>query len=510
MSEYNTVTVILVKQVRGEYFFYLVKRGENLPVMPSSWTSVAGLITEKDEKLYVQIQTKYGELSEDLLNHLAVLRVLAERNLLPIEYFKSESTASDEVHQKLLEMDGALLNVLLHSMIPAGITSMTDGNNIFNVRFYLFISQTPRIFKKIKLIRDSSVYTSPEELFEAKSKWFSLSRIINKYEKLEGLFSPNLIHLLNILRKNEMNLSEAVRKRISVLEEQPYTNRHIFPYIWKFPTPSPLLPPYQTTNIYVVGNEYKYIIDPGANSSNDLRLLERFIEDNLENISGILLTNSNADHCNQALYLKEKYQFSISASKEAVEALKEDGFTIDTILKEGSRIHLGTYEPLGIEKWELETIELPGVSKCSIGFWDPRGMLVTGITLHQNLTSAPAIYSGSTIELVLSLQKLERFPANFAISSHGIIMSNVKKSIKENIRRMKANEHALVNLLKKGISKSEEFIEIISSEKTPERKRHTRNAVIANLEKLVDEGNVIKRGEDYFWKKKKIFFNTQK
>ena len=313
------------------------------------------------------------------------------------------------------------------------------------------------------------------------------------------------MNLLLIMKDSDLNISEAVRERTALLNKYSYINRRIFPYVWKFHTPSPLLPPYQTTNIYVIGNERKYIIDPGANSSSDLKRLEDFIEDNQENIKGILLTNSNADHCNQALYLKEKYQLSISASAETAEALKNDGFSIDIILKEGTKIHLGTYEPMGIKRWELESIELPGVSKCSIGFWDPRGLLITGIALHQNLTSAPDMYSGSSIELLDSLKKLKKYAAKFAVSGHGSIISNVKKSIKENMQRMKASEKVLINLLKKGISKSEELIELISSERIPARKRHTRSAVLSILEKLSKEGKVTRRGEDYFWNRKKLF-----
>ncbi len=503
MSEYNAITVILFKQVRGKYQFYLVKRGEDLPVMPSSWTSITGLVTDSDQEMCNYFQNKYGEICEDMLNHLVVIRLLFERNLLPVDISKSATLSEGEVYQNLNEMDPGLLNVFCHSMIPAGNSSMTDGQNIFNVKYYLFISQTPKIFKRIKLVKTSSVYTAPEELMEAKGKWFSIEKITKKYERLEGLFSPSLIHLIQILRSNKLNISEAIRERTTLLDKYSYINRHIFPFIWKFPTPSPLLPPYQTTNIYVVGNEHKYIVDPGANSSTDLKRLEDFIEDNRDEIEGILLTNSNADHCNQALYLKEKYQFSIGASEETAEVLKKDGFTIDNILHEGSRISLGTYEPMGIEKWEIETIELPGVSKCSIGFWDPRGLLITGIALHHNLTSAPAIYTGSYLDLAESLQKLNKYPAKFAISAHGIIMSNVKKSLSKNIKRMKASEQEIISLLKKEITKSEQLIEIISSERTPERKRHTRSAVIANLEKLADEGKVIKRGEDYFWKTKK-------
>ena len=139
MTEYSAITVILFKKLRGKYYFYLVKRGENLPIMPSSWTSIAGLITEKDHRICEQIQQKYGEMCENMLNHFVVVRLLLERNLLPMNFKNSYISSKDQVYNNIQNMDPALMNVLCHSMIPAGTTRMTDGQNFFNVKFVLLI-----------------------------------------------------------------------------------------------------------------------------------------------------------------------------------------------------------------------------------------------------------------------------------------------------------------------------------------------------------------------------------
>ena len=71
--------------------------------------------------------------------------------------------------------------------------------------------------------------------------------------------------------------------------------------ILKFETPAPTRAPFTLCNIYIVGNERQYIIDPGSAIVKAIVGLEKYIEENIDKIDGILLTNHMVDHCNQAL-----------------------------------------------------------------------------------------------------------------------------------------------------------------------------------------------------------------
>ncbi|MHA1954818.1 MAG: hypothetical protein ACW96U_12815, partial [Candidatus Heimdallarchaeaceae archaeon] len=85
MPEYNVVTVIFFRVKGGEYYFFLTKKGTNLPILPSSWSPIGSIISKKDEELYSSLQSKYGEIAPDMLKRLTALRQVFERNLFNTE-----------------------------------------------------------------------------------------------------------------------------------------------------------------------------------------------------------------------------------------------------------------------------------------------------------------------------------------------------------------------------------------------------------------------------------------
>jgi len=500
MVDYGAISVIVFKVKNNQPYFYLVKRGSELPVYPDTWTPIAGAITKNDQEVYKFLYDKLGNIIDDMSSRLAAVRFMLERNILsPFEEEQSAKSEQD-VYERMKNLNPDLLSVYLHSMVNAGFQRVDDGKNTFNTKHYIFISAGRSIFKRINLIKKSTIYSNPKCILETKSRWFSAKQINKFYKKPNKLFNSTLAFLTNLIDDKGMKLIDAAQKVTETLETAKSIDYQILPFIWKFMTPSLNLPPFQTTNIYVIGDETKYIIDPGANNASDIVNPLNFIENHINEIEGIILTSANADHCNQVFLLKERYDFPIYASSNVSEVMKKEGCVVNHILKEGDRIQLGTYKPSD-KDWFLEVIELPGNSLGCIGLFDSRGIVFTGSTLHKTLTSAPGPYPNSYDDLFRSIERLKKYPARFGLSGHGNIITDVNASISLNLKRMKWVEKAILKYLRGGFSRVDEIAEELVGKKLPLWKRTTRNTVKANLEKLVIQKKVIRRGEDYLLSK---------
>ena len=135
MPEYPVVTVIFFRIKDGKYYFYLTKKGPNLPIMPSSWTPVGSVITKKDRELHSLLQNKYGDIAPDMQKRVTALRVIFERNLFHTEKI-TDVDVEENVHDIISKIDQELLNVWFYSMIPSGFQQFRSGAHGFQLSLY--------------------------------------------------------------------------------------------------------------------------------------------------------------------------------------------------------------------------------------------------------------------------------------------------------------------------------------------------------------------------------------
>ena len=502
MPEYNTITVMFFRTKAGKYHFYLTKKGPDLPILPTSWSPIGGMVTPKDEELCSSLIEKYGDMAPDMLNRLTALRIVFERNLFNTEKI-IDIDVHENVHDLIIKIDPEILNVWFHSMVPCGYQKLQTGENNFHTNYFLFISPSDPTLRNMKLkrISDGHVYTNL--VLEEKAKWFKAAEIKKQYYNLNKLFSPSIATIVekitNEFKKpfdaaREMEQKRGISKRISF---------QIFPFTWRFSVPAPTLPPYNTTNIYVIGNEKRYIIDPGSAEFDALSDLILYIEKNIDKLEGILLTNHYPDHCNYAQYLKDTFDLPICASKETARILQKEGFNFNSILKEGTEIPIGSYPELDIDNWKLRVLEFPGSSKGSIGFWDSRGLLFSGISLHRDLTTSTASYDKSYADLLESFGKIKKLNPKFVLADHGRIIIDTKQTLSENLLQLKHIEKKLIENLKRGVTELELLVDIITPEDKLEWKTYFRQIIESGLNKLAYERKITKIGIDYMWNKRK-------
>ncbi len=195
MVDYGAISVIVFKVKNDQPYFYLVKRSSEIPIFPDTWTPIAGTTNKNDQEVYSFLYDKLGDIIGDMSSRLTAVRLMLERNLFsPFEEEQATKTKQD-VYERIKSLDPDLLSVYLHSMIPSGFEKIIDGENIFNVKQYIFISAGSSIFERTNLINESTIYINTRYKLEAKSRWFSAKQIQKFYEKSKKLFLPSFAFL---------------------------------------------------------------------------------------------------------------------------------------------------------------------------------------------------------------------------------------------------------------------------------------------------------------------------
>ncbi len=501
MKELRAVVVFVFRIDKGKYNFYLIRRGKNIPKFPSSWTPIASILTAKDEVLYNELHEKHGDISEHMRDKIVALRLLLERNLIIDPELNSSISASLDFRQQILEMDPTYLNVLFHSMVPCGFQRLLMDERTLYPNYYLFISPATGLRDSTRLSQYSEFLIGKNQTPEIQGKWFEPSKIINDYEKMKDVFDNATTTIMYKLHEEKKKLVDTARELEAKKSLITFKETGFLPYIWTFKTPAHTPKPFSESNIYIVGNQKRYIIDPGSTVKKNISPIIEYIEKNIDKMEGILLTNSYADHVNQALHFKDEYNLPIFASKKTAEDLVDDDFIFNSYLEDGTKMDLGSYTPLGLSKWELETVNLPGYTEGQIGFWDPRGVLFASSLFHKDMISSIAQYPGAYSDLIQSYNRISKFKVKYALTGHRDFITDLKSIISFNLLHFSKYEKTAIEQLKSGITSRDSIMQEIHSLAQFEWECLARNVADVILAKLCEEDKVSKRGEDYFWLK---------
>ena len=498
MSEYRTIAILVFRILRGRYHFYLVRRGINMPAFPKTWTPIGSVVTSQDFKVAEELEKKHGDISDNIADKVTALRLLLERDLIQDTELLSSVPLLTDVRQKILKMDPAYLMTFFSSMIPWGRYKVNVNEDILDSYYYLYIIPTSSILGRGKLSQYSEYMRSEDVVLEDRNWWFKSSKIVKKYAQVKSLFDPIVVNFISKFHNEKKKLVDVARELDKESMDASFFKLSLLPQILKFETPAPTRTPFNLCNIYVVGNEKQYIIDPGSTTSKAITVLEKYIEENLDKVEGILLTNHLVDHCNQLLSLKEKFDIPLFASEETAKELSEERLIFNSYLKEGMKIHLGTYYPLGIKKWELTVLEIPGYTKGQLAYYDPRGVLFSGSLLHKGIISTVGKYDEAYSDFLSSLKNISKLNLKYALSGHRDIISDVKGAINLNLKNLKKYEGFVIRLIHEGKLTLDELINAVFENSDLEWRDSAVNLVLMILSKLTNENRIQKRGEDYF------------
>ncbi|HDS44789.1 MAG TPA: MBL fold metallo-hydrolase [Methanomicrobia archaeon] len=186
-------------------------------------------------------------------------------------------------------------------------------------------------------------------------------------------------------------------------------------------------------NTFVISDERTILIDPGLGRYIGPRL-RALREDGIEpaDIDLIAVTHLHPDHCGATAELKE-----ITGAKIALHPLQVDYFEA---MDEGSQDYLGVgieqkfsadlllEERLSLGGLELEIIETPGHSPCSICFCAPaRKFLICGDLVFEQGVGRTDLPFGDTGALKASIDRIARLDTELLLPGHGAVLHGYER-----------------------------------------------------------------------------------
>lgn len=462
----------------------LITKERTVNFLPNFYGSFLTEIEERDREVHELLIQGQGEIVPDMLERITAFRLLYERG-----FFKKKKVRLDRKETfktGIQKIDPIYLNLILQSFFLCRKQITTHQGYEYLINYFILIQSPPynlgfltHFLKNHKLIK--------------------AQKLLKKYEKMELLVEPFIIELLKFKRENEVSFLEAVRAKKIVFTTNPIEQYEILPHVCRFNIVFPSFPNLHSTNCYVIGNNKKYVIDPGASNEKYLTYLLKYLDRHKRQLEGILISHEHSEHSNYAQFLKQRYNIPIFASKQAIKTL-EPGITVNGYLKDQQIINLGHYKHLKDKKWTLKIIEMKGHTNGSIGFYDNRRIMFPGDALLRELKGVVDPYRGSLDEYEKSLKKIHQYKPKFILPGHGDVITKISKEIRQDRNCIKKRKKLLVRCIKEGNSHPTEIDQQLKSYLDGEYKRLTRLIRHVYLQNLVENKEVHRRGENYYLK----------
>lgn len=165
-------------------------------------------------------------------------------------------------------------------------------------------------------------------------------------------------------------------------------------------------------NTYVVYNDHKnaFIIDPGNFSTEETRLLQKFIEENDLKIQNILLTHAHIDHVLGLQTVYNLYNVPVmlhETEKEILDRNPMDANRFGFFFKpfEGEIQFLKENEVLKLDEDEFKILHVPGHSPGHIAFHnEAQKFVVSGDVLFEGSIGRTDLYKGNHEQLLDSIR----------------------------------------------------------------------------------------------------------
>lgn len=165
-------------------------------------------------------------------------------------------------------------------------------------------------------------------------------------------------------------------------------------------------------NTYVVYNDHKnaFIIDPGNFSTEETRLLQKFIEENDLKIQNILLTHAHIDHVLGLQTVYNLYNVPVllhETEKEILDRNPMDANRLGFFFKpfEGEIQFLKENEVLKLDEDEFKILHVPGHSPGHIAFHnEAQKFVVSGDVLFEGSIGRTDLYKGNHEQLLESIR----------------------------------------------------------------------------------------------------------
>ncbi len=329
-------------------------------------------------------------------------------------------------------------------------------------------------------------------------EWIAAEEAVARWRRSEVLCAPPVLHALQTLAGGITD--DLVERFLAVPQahREPARRLEFRPGFVCFPLRTPTKPPATHTNCYLVGEKDFVVIDPASPYEEEQTALAACVDDLLRegrSLREIILTHHHTDHTGgvRALIEHLKGDISVAAHRLTAEALGET-ISINRFIEDDEVIELN-----GSPQIILRTLHTPGHTRGHLCFYEERtGAIVTGdmvVGLGSILIDPP---EGNMRDYLNSLERLAAL-LNLSVlfGAHGPAVGNPRAKIAEYIAHRLEREGNILQAVREGAETTTEIVARVYTDVPQKAHAMAERAVLAHLEKLVEDNLVARVGDCY-------------
>ncbi|MDQ6651705.1 MAG: MBL fold metallo-hydrolase [Acidobacteriota bacterium] len=331
-------------------------------------------------------------------------------------------------------------------------------------------------------------------------EWIVASAAFARWQRSEMIAVPPVLHALKTLSGGLTD--DLVQRFLSVphAHREPVRRIEFRPNYICFPVRTPTKPPATHTNCYLIYTSQEILlIDPGSPYEDEQQALARCITEFIDEgrlLRQIVLTHVHPDHVGGVNALRNHLgdQISVAAHRLTAEALT-DSIRFDRCVEDGEVIKLN-----GEPEIMLRAMHTPGHARGHLCFYEARtGTLISGdniVGLGSVLIDPP---EGNMRDYLGSLQRLRALPnVSLILGGHGPAIANSYAKIDEYISHRLERERDILQAIQQGAATPKDVVARVYTDVPPKAHAMAERAVLAHLEKLVQDNLIQKSGPELF------------
>jgi ribonuclease/clavin/mitogillin len=329
-------------------------------------------------------------------------------------------------------------------------------------------------------------------------EWIRPSDAFVRWHHGEIIMAPPTLHIIQTLAKH-VDQIDKLPSALTVIPEARHgmVRRIEFrPGIFLFPVRTPTLPPATHTNCYIIGGDEVIVIDPASPYEEEQRELDTFIDALISegrHVREIILTHLHADHIGGAAYLQRRLRVPVAAHRLTADRVRH-AVSVDRLIEDDELIELD-----GDPGWRLRALHTPGHARGHLCFYEEiTGAIITGDLVVGIGTVVIDPPEGNMLHYFASLRRLLALPKLSALfPAHGPAIGAAREKIEEYIEHRTMRENKILAAVQAGAGLPHEIVEVAYTDVHPSMYGLAERSTIAHLEKLEEEGRVIRYDRQY-------------
>ncbi len=332
----------------------------------------------------------------------------------------------------------------------------------------------------------------------ASGEWIAAGEALARWQRSETIAVPPVLHALKTLAAGLPSDTDQTDGLVERFLSSPNAHREpvrrieFRPNYICFPVRTPTKPPATHTNCYLIyTSDELLIIDPGSPYEDEQAALSTCIDELIaegRSVREIVLTHMHPDHVGGVHALRKHLgnNVKVAAHRLTAEPIAES-IRVDRFIEDDEVIRLN-----GSPAISLRAMHTPGHARGHLCFYEEQtGTLISGdnvVGLGSVLIDPP---EGNMRDYLRSLATLRALPnLSVIFGGHGPAIANPYAKIDEYIAHRLDREQKILQAVRDGSATAKDIVARVYTDVSPKAHAMAERAVLAHLEKLIEDGLV--------------------